>query len=88
MYICHKNQSLKLNCPINLFEIGKLKINALLMNEKKNDFNNIKKYDDFKKRIENLKNTTVNWLNEKKKEGKLVINYGASDKRKCITSIL
>ena len=80
LYICHKEGTQKLKCPMNLFSIGKCKIEGLLLNEKKNNYEDPKTFIEFQNRLEKLKAVTVEWLHKQKKDGKKVIGYGASTK--------
>jgi SAM-dependent methyltransferase len=80
MYITHKGEKTKLKCPSNLINIGNLKLQSLLLQEIKGNYSQLETYIKFKNRIEKLKNETVNWLNDQKKQGKKVIGYGASTK--------
>jgi hypothetical protein len=80
LYICHKNGIKKLKCPINLFDIGRYKINGLLLNEMNSNYEDPQTYIDFKNRLEKLKSDTIHWLHKQKRDGKKVIGYGASTK--------
>ena len=80
LYACHKDGIQKLKCPMNLFNIGNTKIEGLLLNEKKSNYEDPKTFIEFKNRIEKLKSDTIEWLHRQKKDGKKVIGYGASTK--------
>lgn len=80
LYISHKEGIQKLKCPMNLFNIGKCKIEGLLLNEKTSNYEDPKTYIKFQNRLENLKSNTIDWLHKQKKDGKKVIGYGASTK--------
>ncbi len=80
LYICHEKGLQKLKCPMNIFTIGNCKIDGLLLNEKKSNFEDPRTFLSFKNRIEKLKFETIEWLHKQKKEGKKVIGYGASTK--------
>lgn len=67
---------------INIFDkdIGKYRLNSLRNYENKLNINSSQSFLEFVQRIENLKNKTIELLQKLKKEGKIVIGYGASTK--------
>jgi hypothetical protein len=74
------SKNLNLFFPTNKIWIGKQNIQSMLNYETQNKFNEIKYYKMFSNNIKKLKNKTIKWLNEQKKNSKIVIGYGASTK--------
>lgn len=61
-------------------DICKIRVDSLLEWEEKNGFNSKKVYTDFYKRILQLKEDTVGFIKQAKKDGKSVWGYAASTK--------
>lgn len=69
-----------LTCPLNWLSIGTARVSALLEYEKTEGFATPVRYFEFAKHIENLKHTTMAWLEQQAELGKKVVGYGASTK--------
>lgn len=69
-----------LACPLHWLSIGRARYLGMLEYEKQKNLDSPEPYFEFAKRIETLKKQTLDWLQEQKEKGKLVVGYGASTK--------
>ncbi len=73
IYICHDQDGID-----NIRDLSK--INKFLLNEKEIGIQDINYYQGFQKKVLKIKNDFLGFLNEQKKNGKLVIGFGAAAK--------
>ena len=80
VYATPAGSSEHLTCPLNWLSIGSARVSAILEYEKREGFTTPVRYFEFAKHIENLKETTMAWLEQQSELGKKVVGYGASTK--------
>lgn len=80
VYATPKGSINRLACPLHWASIGRARYLGMLEYEKQKNLDSPKPYFDFARRIKQIKEQVITWLQKKKEQKKTVIGYGASTK--------